>query len=118
VLFPPEVSAGTPNYQLEVVSQAAEAKTARLLVEEHQGNKDNDGLFWVTGKVANAGDETVDTVVVVATFYNDAGMPIAATLGIADVAPLAPSATSSFTLVVELPMGATVANYTLEGAAS
>jgi hypothetical protein len=64
----------------------------------HSGDADNQGVYWVTGTIKNAGTQTATNVRAIGTFYNASGTVVA--VGVTDNPPittsLAPSSTATF----------------------
>ena len=114
-----ELFTGIPNYQLELTwSETDEVFTSQINIVDYSIQKATNDFSLVTGSVTNIGAAMVATGVVIGTFYDEAGTVVAAALGLADVASLAPGESAAFTLVVEPPTNVVIASYVLQPGAA
>ena len=62
---------------------------------------DADSRYVVTGEIVNEGPDSIDSALIICTYYDAAGKVVAVGLSFAEASPIEPGGSSSFTLVLD-----------------
>lgn len=103
------------NYKLERAWEVTERSTyAAFDITDISTEVDDEGQYWLHGRVKNIGGTPVNVVVLVSSFYDELGEVIATGFTFGDVMPLPPGETSMFTMVVDANVTPTIYTYSLQ----
>lgn len=114
VIFP-RFNRAVPNYEIKLSWQVTDEKPkTEMRILDTSARMDEDGGYWLEGKVQNTGSQIAEVVALVVTIYSESGKVIGVGFGLADLSPLSPNQVSTFVLIAELPKGATVGYYVVQ----
>lgn len=103
------------NYMLETSWKTTEEEPyAGIEIEDESLQPYEEGWYQLSGQLTNGGNETMDMVIVVATFYDTSGNVVGVGFTCSGVSPLAPGETSSFSMLVDPVIVHAMETYSLQ----
>lgn len=108
---PPELK----NYRLIAEWQVTDREpNSEIVVRDVEAKTDTDGYYVVTGNMTNTGENSVDTVMVISSFYDSKGTIVAVGAAFCDVVPLHPNETTSFIMAIDPLVSPNIRSYYLQ----
>lgn len=106
------------NYKLETTWRVTtERGYTDIDITDVSALVDTEGQYRLTGKIRNAGDKPIAMVIVVGSFYDESGKVAATGFTMADTVPLGIGQVSSFTMMVNAVVSASIKSYSIQAQA-
>jgi hypothetical protein len=103
------------GYALTTECQATDTEAnEEMAPSELEAMTDADGYYVVTGWVTNTSVGPIDVVMIIGSFYDSEETVVAVGVAFADVTPLQPDDTASFTMMIDPSISSKISAYTLQ----